>query len=272
MTMRTLIHQIYYDEASKAAVDPRFIPLDNAANSRPDWREYWPMRNFLLTHQLDGDALYGFFSPKFGQKTGLSGEQVHAFIDAHPADVYLFSPFVEQAAFFLNVFEHGEANHAGLMAAMQQFVTGLGIDLDLRTVVCDFNTAVFSNYVVAKPAFWQQWLTLGERLFAGAEAGQGPFAASVNAATQYHERVGAVGLKVFMMERLASLILIFNQFPVKAYDPFAISRSGIPASYLDHELRTANALKMAFLATRDARYIASYTQFRDGVLAKLTGK
>jgi hypothetical protein len=269
MAMRTLIHQIYYDDATKAAVDPRFIPLDNAANSRPDWREYWPMRNFLLTHQLESDALYGFFSPKFGQKTGLDGEQVQVFIDANPADVYLFSPFVEQAAFFLNVFEHGEANHAGLMEAMQQFVSGLGIGVDLRTVVCDFNTAVFSNYIVAKPAFWQQWLTLGEQLFASAEAGQGPFAASLNAATQYHERVGAVGLKVFMMERLATLILLFNQFSVRAYDPFAITRSGIPASCLDHEMRIANALKMAYIQTRDAKYIEAWSRFRNQVLASL---
>ncbi len=267
--MRQFIHQIYYDEASKAAVDPRFIALDNAANSRPDWREYWPMRNFLLSHTLEADALYGFFSPKFGQKTGLSGEQVNAFIDANPADVYLFSPFVEQAAFFLNVFEHGEANHAGLMEAMQQFVAGLGINLDLRTTVCDFNTAVFSNYVVAKPAFWERWLKVGEQLFAAAEAGQGPFAASLNAATQYHERVGAVGLKVFMMERLATLILLFNQFSVKAYDPFAITRSGIPASGLDHEMRIANALKMAFIQTRDAKYIEAYSRFRNQVLANL---
>lgn len=268
--MRKFIHQIYYDEASKAAIDPRFIALDNAANSRPDWREYWPMRNFLLSHTLEEDGLYGFFSPKFGQKTGLNGETVDAFIDAHPADVYLFSPFVEQAAFFLNVFEHGEANHAGLIEAMQQFITGLGIGIDLRTVVCDFNTAVFSNYVVAKPAFWKRWLALGESLFAAAEAGQGPFAVSVNAATQYHERVGAVGLKVFMMERLATLVLLFGEFSVKPYDPFAIARSGIPASSLDDEMRIANSLKMAFLQTRDAKYMALYARFRNQVLANLT--
>jgi hypothetical protein len=267
--MRQFIYQIYYDEATKAAVDPRFIGLDNAANARPDWREYWPMRNFLMSHDLEPDAVYGFFSPKFGQKTGLSGVQVNEFIDTHPADVYLFSPFIEQAAFFLNVFEHGEANHAGLLDAMQEFAGSLGIGLDLRAVVCDFNSAIFSNYMVAKPAFWQRWLQVGEHLFAIAEAGEGPFAASLNTATQYHERVGAVGLKVFMMERLATFVLLLSQFSVKTYDPFAIARSGIPASHLDHEMRVANALKMAFLQTGDAKYIESFSQFRNAVLAKL---
>ncbi|HEY8025394.1 MAG TPA: hypothetical protein VIF60_12550 [Burkholderiaceae bacterium] len=266
---RQFIYQIYYDEASKAALDPRFIPLDNARNERPDWREYWPMRTFLKSNQLEADAYYGFFSPKFGQKTGLTGVQVNEFIDAHPADVYLFSPFIEQAAFFLNVFEHGEANHAGLMPAMQQFVTGMGMQIDLSTVVCDFNTSIFSNYMVAKPAFWQRWLEMGEHLFAISEAEEGPFARSLNAATEYHARVGPVGLKVFMMERLATLILLCYQLSTKAYDPFAITRSGIPASFLDHEMRIANALKMAFIQSRDARYIASFLTFRNKVLASL---
>ncbi len=30
------LHQIYYDAASKGNLLPRFIPLDNAKNDRPD--------------------------------------------------------------------------------------------------------------------------------------------------------------------------------------------------------------------------------------------
>jgi hypothetical protein len=263
------IHQIYYDAATLAGLDPAFIPLDNSRNERPDWREYWPMQSFLKSHQLDEDTYYGFFSPKFQAKTGLSGKVVTDFIEANDADVYTFSPFVEQAAFFVNVFEHGEANHPGLLDAMQEFVTQIGMAVDLRTIVCDFNTSVFSNYFLAKPKFWRKWLEIGEQLFTLCEQQQGPLATRLNAATQYHQQVGAVGLKVFMMERLVNLILIFYQFSIKAYDPFAIARSGIPASRLDHEMRIANALKATFLATGDARYIESYTRFRESVLASL---
>lgn len=261
------IHQIYYDDNSLAGLDPAFIPLDNSKNERPDWREYWPIQGFLKTHVLDEDTYYGFFSPKFQAKTGLSGKTVTDFIEANDAEIYTFSPFVEQAAFFLNVFEHGEVNHAGLLDAMQQFVNQISMPINLRAVVCDFNTAVFSNYFVAKPKFWRKWLEIGEQLFSLSEKEEGVLATQLNTATQYHQQVGDVGLKVFMMERLVSLILIYYQFSIKAYDQFAITRSGIPASYLDYEMHVANALKMAFLKTGDARYIESFVRFRNEVLA-----
>jgi len=71
------------------------------------------------------------------------------------------------------------------------------------------------------------------------------------------------------MERLVSLILLFQRYSSKAYDPFALTRTPIPAAQLDHEMRIANALKVAFLDTRDFRYIQSYMRFRDSVIAAL---
>ena len=41
--------------------------LDNLRNERPDWREYWPIRRFLLEGTPDPDAFYGFFSPRFSR-------------------------------------------------------------------------------------------------------------------------------------------------------------------------------------------------------------
>jgi hypothetical protein len=62
------IYQIYYSEATKAHNDPGFLPMDNLANERPDWREYWPIRNYLLNNNLEEDTRYGFLSPKFEAK------------------------------------------------------------------------------------------------------------------------------------------------------------------------------------------------------------
>ena len=270
MAMKQLyIYQIHYDDASRAILDPAFIPLENANNERPDWREYWSMRKFLLSHELDDEAYYGFLSPKFQLKTGLSGEDVRAFVEARDADVYILSPYVEQSTFFLNIFEQGEANHPGFQHAMQQFVAAVGLPPTLYQSVCDLSNSIYSNYFLAKPVFWRQWLHIGEALFAIAESGEGELAAALNGAAKYHENVGAVGFKVFLMERLATVVLLLNQYTTAAYDPFLLTRTGIPASYLDHEMRIANALKMAFIRTSDARYIESFIQFRSQVMASL---
>ena len=66
--------------------------------------------DILRNQTLDEGAFYGFLSPKFGSKTGLSHAQVTAFVRQHAAehDVMLFSPQPDMGALFLNVFEQGE--------------------------------------------------------------------------------------------------------------------------------------------------------------------
>src|ERR1700733_2098570 len=103
------VYQIRYD--ASVEVDRDFLALDNTANARPDWFEYWAIRNFLRTQSLDENAFYGFLSPRFESKTNLSGREVHEFIRRHgeTADVILFSPSLHLTAYHLNVFKYGDA-------------------------------------------------------------------------------------------------------------------------------------------------------------------
>lgn len=99
---RLEIRQIFYSEATRQKLDPGFIPLDNCSQ-RPDWREYWPIRSFLQQQTLDENTLYGFFSPKFAQKTTLTSAAVLQFLATvpHDVDVVGFSPFFDQGAVHL---------------------------------------------------------------------------------------------------------------------------------------------------------------------------
>ena len=74
------IYQILNHYTSRQDLDPGFDVLDNSANERPDWFEYWPIRKFLLNESLNEDAFYGFLSPKFRHKTNLSAALVRDFI------------------------------------------------------------------------------------------------------------------------------------------------------------------------------------------------
>src|SRR5476651_1115714 len=100
------IYQILNHYTPRKDLDPGFDVLDNSANERPDWFEYWPIRKFLLHEVLDENAFYGFLSPKFKHKTNLSAAMVREFIGAtDPAtEVILFSPSIHNSAYFLNVF------------------------------------------------------------------------------------------------------------------------------------------------------------------------
>ena len=93
MATQIYIHQIYYSDETQAQLDKGFLPLDNT-NGLKDWYEYWPIRKFLQKNKLDDNAYYGFFSPKFTEKTGLTSSHVFDFIREtfHPnVDAFLFS-------------------------------------------------------------------------------------------------------------------------------------------------------------------------------------
>lgn len=261
------LHQIAYSEATLAAVEPGYTLLDNRANERPDWFEYWPIRRFLLqalaTGTLDEDAFYGFFSPKFGAKTGLTHAQVTAYVQQHAAqaDVLLFSPQPDMGAFFLNVFEQGETFDAGLIAAFEAFLEGIGRPVALRPLVMDSRQIVFSNYFVARPAFWREWLAVNEPLFHACEDPAHPLQAELAKPTSYG---AGAHRKVFLMERTASLLLTTQpRWRTRAFDPFAFGWSMSRFREHPHEAVLSDALKIAFRDQGYPEYMKAYSRIRE---------
>ena len=55
------LYHIAYSEKTLAEVPPGYLILDNVNSPRNDWREYWPIRRFLIDEDLDENAFYGFF-------------------------------------------------------------------------------------------------------------------------------------------------------------------------------------------------------------------
>lgn len=265
------LHQIAYSPATLAALEPGYTLLDNLANPRPDWFEYWPIRQRLLAGGLDEDAFYGFFSPKFGVKTQLTHAQVTAFVRAHAAqaDVLLFSPQPDMAAFFLNVFEQGETFDAGLIDAYEAFLATIGWQVPLRGLVMDSRQIVFSNYFVARPAFWRAWLALNEALFALCE---GPPSALRDALCLPTSYGAGVQRKVFLMERAAPLLLTVQpQWRSVAHNPFGMGWSMSRFRQHPTEAFISDALKVAWREQRYPEYLQAFAQVRERFRAGAPG-
>ena len=264
------IHQIYYSEQTRAELDPGFLPLDNSANERPDWREYWPIRRFLVGGQLEPERYYGFFSPKFRQKTTLSAAAVHDFIRQRDgsADVLSFSPFFDQMAFPLNIVELAITDHdcretfaqcAALIAPQFQ------VD---RSVMSSLNT-VYCNYFVAKPRFWARWLSKCELVFDIAEEGLTALGQALNRVVKY----GAITApaKVFIIERVASLLLwAEKQWTAESYDPLLLPQASARLQQVVSapDLLILDALKIAYAESGAERYIRLYSQFREKLVQR----
>jgi hypothetical protein len=244
------LYQIYY--ARPEDLDPGFRVLDNTSNERPDWFEYWPIRKFLLNEPLDEDSFYGFLSPKFKQKTNLSAAAAREFVqrEGATADVVLLSPSLQWTAYHWNVFKFGDAVHPGLLNVADQFFRHIGQPTNLNTLVSNSQNEVYSNYIIAKPRFWREWLDINEKLFALAESPDDPLGIELRKPTSYRGSNGAQ-MKVFIVERIATWMLARpSSFVACMRDPF-VARSRIyklPGAII------CDALKIAFVANPREEY------------------
>jgi len=203
------LYQIFYDRQSREALSPDAIPLDNT-DGPPDWFEFWPILNFLRNAELDEDTFYGFLSPSFTAKTGFSLADVQAIAARESSrDVLVFSSFWLALFMARNPWLHGEESHPGLLARAQDFFDAIGAGTDLARLTTDSTTAAYSNYIVAKPAYWRKWQEIAERYFAFVEA-QGPNGPHQDVTDYRGQR--SVAYKVFIQERLCSHVLLTNAF------------------------------------------------------------
>lgn len=257
------LYHIAYSEKTLQNIESGYILLNNINSTRNDWREYWPIRHFLLNHALDDNNYYGFFSPRFKEKTGLSHSQVTEFVQAAgPAtDVISFSPQPDMGAFFLNVFEQEEMFQPGFIAASEDFLEACGKPMQLGNLVMDSRQIIFSNYFVARPKFWRAWLDLNEKLFAICE---GPDSVLKQALTFETGYAGAVQRKVFLMERIASLLLTINPaWQVRAYNTFRCAWSASRLNQFKLEAVLSDALKIAMKEQGFDSYQEAFSTLRD---------
>ena len=277
------LYQIYYDDASFQALDAGFIPLDNRSNERPDWSEYWPIRHFLRTHALKEDDYYAFLSPKFELKTQLNAAQLMQFVQASQrddVDAFIVSPFWDQAVFFQNVFEQGDFWHPGLMAVTQTFLQRIGNPTDLERLITHGQNTVFCNYIVAKPRFWYRWLALVEQLFNIAEASPEDELGRCLTLGTRHNNQYSYPFKVFIQERLATLILATESFNVVSYPLYHLPTLIDVFESCRSALLDCDAHKQAFVRTghvvferayRESRRVVQQALDRSGLLPPVAG-
>jgi hypothetical protein len=264
--------QIFYDARTRAMVDPDFEPLDNSASERPDWYEYWPIRDTLREGRLDESAYYGFLSPEFFDKTRLTGRRVKDFIrQADGADVITFSPWPCHAACFLNVFEHNDSFCRGLFELSSRFYREIDPGVRLETLVMHSRNTIYSNYFFAKPRFWRRWTEILERMLGLAEERTSPLYPPLNQPLKYSKGDGsekAAAPKIFVLEGAASYLLASGSFVTRNFPPFEMPVSE-PFVGRMPLIVMLDALKIAYAQTRDPYFLRLFKEERAPVATTL---
>jgi len=194
------VYQIYYDEATLRSLDPGFLPLDNRVNKRPDWYEFWVIRNFLIENSPLGDGWYGFLSPNFYLKTGFKAEDVADFVslaETHDCDVALIPCAWDQIAYFKNPFDQGERWHPGIMDLSQKLLSLIFPNVALSDLVTHTGNFTFSNYIIAQRNYWMEWLDVANRVFEVVENNEGQLSLDLSKLTSYGSIERQAPIKAF---------------------------------------------------------------------------
>lgn len=204
------IFQIYYDDRSKCKLDDGFLALDNSFLKNDGWYEFSPIFNYFELNSIEDDVWYGFLSPKFKSKTGCDSTYVRQFLDHAPkkAEVAIFSPGWDQLSYFVNPWEQGEVWHPTIGQITEKFLVATQRNANLRDVVTDVTTSVFSNYFIAKKRFWMAWLEIAK-----------DFKQFVTLNDEFNTLLVSYGsaqnqahMKTFIQERLASYLLATGDY------------------------------------------------------------
>ena len=243
------IFQVFYDDKTRLLLDPDFIPLDNTENARPDWCEYWSIRKVLLNQTFDDDAYLGFFSPRFFDKTSMTGREVLEIVQHSSEEVISFSPYFDQSALNQSPFFQGEAHHRGLISATQDILALLNVSINLGTLVCDQTTTIFFNYFVARYSFWKKWLAYAEKIFALCEGPDNELKNRLVDSTS-HNFSHDYAMKVFVMERLVTIVMEEQHLRAKVcINIHRAPLSLVPSRAILDKLIVCDALKTLFLET-----------------------
>lgn len=270
MVKNANIFSISYSSEIRDSLDPGFGVIGDELNPRPDWYEYWHIRQFLRETNLVKDHFYGFFSPKFKEKTKLSSEDVYQFLGAcKDFDVVLFSPFLDQIALFLNVIEQGVFGHPELALIFEKICEKYFPNIDPLLMVNSSKDTVFCNYFAAKPTFWARWFEICEDIFISTESQHDMLGKKISGTTIYKKMQAP--LRAFVIERIATLILFSEQkWKVSNHSTYGCEVGKMPVAKSTDLLLALDSLKMNYAKTSSPEYLKAYFDLRAALIRSKT--
>lgn len=220
------LFQIYFRPEQRTLLDPAFEPYNNEGDHSP-LLEFNVFRKLAASELTRGATLWGALSWKFGQKTGMTGAQLRDVIASNPGcDVYYCNPFPELEGLYHNLWLQGETSHPNFLILCRDFFKAAGLDESALEELQPSSMFASSNYFVATPAFWKQYLDFMDKTLAKAEKNMSTTARAMiysSAADKRGLHSGANYLP-FIIERLFGYFLARTAKGMQAYK-FAVQGS-----------------------------------------------
>ncbi len=151
MAPKIKIYQIYFDEKSKARIDPLTIPYDNSnTDTIKPCLENHVIRS-LVEHRQHLDCDYfGVLSWAFENKNPLKIKYIYDLVDGS-FDVYSFYGLHTSD----NVWKVAERWHKGIIDMAQHVFNKLNMDVNVKTIV---TPTVYQNAFLTTPIIYERYV------------------------------------------------------------------------------------------------------------------
>lgn len=215
--------QIYYKPEQIYQLDPTLTPFDNTANEHPELREWHCWKQIHGSRLVEGIDYWGAVSPKFGEKTKLTGHQFLQFVHDNPGkDVYYMCPsWINTSAKSFNVWADGEKYHPGLIALANEILHRLGYNIDVASL--DMTTYFFSNFFIANKRFWEEYMKFVDALLTLCQEDQVLHGKVLGKGRSNYYQDPTAPMFPFLVERFTPTFVMLNGFSSISFS--LISRS-----------------------------------------------
>ena len=213
------LYQIFYDDWHEQLIDPALEPYDNRG-VKSELFEFDVFEKLAKSDRTRGAEYWGALSWRFGEKTGMSGQDLRAAIAANPGfDVYYCNPFPANEAVYHNAWVQGEPSHPSFLALATAFFQAAGLPVERLTSIQTASSFSAANYLIGKPAFWSAYIQFVRKALATAERKMHPKMRALlhsKIADQHSFHFGATYVP-FIVERLLDTFLHTEGAGLKAF-------------------------------------------------------
>lgn len=169
--LRCTVFQIHFSPSQQSALDPAFVPYDNAAKTT-EALEFDVFRRLAASRSVGSLTHWGAVSWRFFEKTGLTGRELLSLVRESPeVDLWYCNPYPYLEGLFHSNWHHGHTTHPALLDIARAFFSAAALpeqDLARLEPSSHFSTA---NYFVGSPRFWAVYLPFVSAALERAEAG-----------------------------------------------------------------------------------------------------
>ena len=264
------IFQIYFEPWQRELLDPAFYPLDNSRGTS-ELLEFNVFEQLQKNAATQGSTLWGALSWRFGEKTGMHGQEWVKQIVDHPGhDVYNCNPHPLNEALFHNMWLQGETAHPRFLEVVAAFLKAAGLEDQERISVQPSSAFSAANYFVGSPAFWSRYIQFIKKALVAADRHMPPDLRDLMHSRMADDRnlhAGATYVP-FIVERLFA---VFMRTDGKDLKPFKIALPERERE-LNVHLKLLREMKDVAHRTKSAWLAACWVNYRNLYFSQTSGK